>query len=343
MPLFFGCFKRVDSPAFLPSGLAPPVFGFESLETPILRGVVVLVVACGLDGVFGDEVGVVFDFGVEVIDLVPDVGRVGVAIFEAAGFVTGEFLAELGALRVAGFLAAMAPVVFVVGALAVLGPVVPVGPVRLAVVAPCVLVVVVRLTPTVFVAPADLAESVVAGFAPPVVPDDGLPPVVVLVTVVLVVLMVVETVVVFLVEPTPDAPALLLVPPPTLPEEATSLSFSCFFFSSISFLFCSAASFFCLSFSFLSSIFFFFSSSCCSFSFFALSSLSLMASAEELVGPFLPVVADAGLGPVAAPAPVLDLAESVLDVGFLRPDAVVRALEVPGGGERNEEMGDTSR
>ena len=309
---------------------------------PVLRGVVVVVVPVvvfGLVGVLGEELATNLeagDFGLDVFvpglvaDLVPDVGRVGMAILDDGAGLAGVVLAELGALRVVvGFLVAVVRVVVALVAAADLTAVVVVVPVRLAVVAPCVLGAVVRLIPPTFVAPAALAVSVVVDLAPAVVPDESLDELVAfktvdLVTVVLTVLVVV-VVVVFFAGPTPAAPVLF----PPLPDEASNLSLSCFFFSSISLRFCSAASFFCLSFSFLSSIFFFFSSSCCSFSFLALSSFSLIASADAVdVGPLRPLPA-ADFEPAAAPAPVLVVFAAPVAPGFLVEPAVVRAVDVP--------------
>ena len=304
--------------------------------------VVVPVVVFGLVGVLGEELATNFeagDFGVDVFapglvaDLVPDVGRVGVAILDDGAGLAGVVLAELGALRVVvGFLIAVVLVVVALVAAADLTAVVVVVPVRLAVVAPCVLGVVVRFIPPTFADPAALAISVV-GLAPTVVPDESLDELVVFkmvdfVTVVLTVLVVVVAPVIFFAGPTPAAPVLFRVPPP-LPDEASNFSLSCFFFSSISLRFCSAASFFCLSFSFLSSIFFFFSSSCCSFSFLALSSFSLIASADAVdVGPLRPLPA-ADFEPAAAPAPVLVVFAAPVAPGFLVVPAVVRAVDVP--------------
>ena len=320
---------------------------------PVLRGVVVApAVVRGREGVFGEEevaVGLeAGDFGVEVLvpglvaDLVPDVGRVGVVVLDGpTGFAVGVVFAELGALRaVVGFFDAVVRVVGPLVAAVALTPVVLVVPVRLAVVAPWVLGAVVRLTP-VLVAAVVFAASVVAVFAPVVAPVEGLPPVevvvldAVLVTAVLVALVAVVVLVVFFAGPVPAAPVLFREPP-LLAEEASNFSFSCFFFSSISLRFCSAASFFCLSFSFLSSIFFFFSSSCCSFNFFALSSLSLMASAEA-VGPFRPLAA-ADLEEAAAPAPALVFVAPVAPVaGFLVAPAVARVVDVPAPGKEARE------
>ena len=328
-------------------GLAPD-FGFV---IPVLRGVVVVAapgVVRGLVGVLGEVPPTGFeagDFGVDVFapglvaDRVPDAGRVGMPVLDDGVGFTGVVLAELGALRVvAGFFAAVVLVAVALVAAAALTPVVVVVPARLAVVAPCVLGAVVRLTPPTFIAPAVLAPSLVDGLAPAVVPDDGRDELPVLtvgvafVAVVLVVLVGAVVPVVFLAVPTPVAPVLRLVLPPLLPlppEDASNFSLSCFFLSSISFRFWSAASFLSLSFSFLSSSFFLFSSSCCSFSFFALSIFSLMASADAVeVGPFRPL-AEAGFEPAAAPAPVLVLAEPVAPVPcFFVPPAVVRAVPV---------------
>lgn len=257
---------------------------------------VVRVAALAVEGVvFGDafadvvlvEVGVAFD-GVETV------------------FLT-VFAAALGVVLAAATFAAAA-----------LGDPVAAVLVRLAVVTPCVLVAVVARA--VVVRPVPASPPVLAAVAEPLLPIptdlvvvvDGFVPVVPVDGLLVGLLAAVEAGF--------FAAAAVPVFFGADVEDASSFSFPCFFFSSISLRLSAAASFFCCSFSFLSSNFFFFSCSCCSLSLLAFSIFSFMASEPLALDAAFLVVEG-----LAVAAPALDL---VGLADFLVPAVPVREVRV---------------